>query len=31
VSGNGALFDFNDPQLVKVMAQVFAPENRVNR
>ena len=31
VNGNGALFDFNDPVLVKVMAQVFAPENRVNR
>ena len=31
VSGNGALFDFNDPELLKVMAQVFAPEHRVNR
>jgi hypothetical protein len=29
VSGNGALFDFNDPELVKVMGQVFAKENRV--
>lgn len=29
VSGNGALFDFADPALVAVMAQVFAPENRV--
>ena len=31
VSGNGALFDFSDAELVKVMAQVFAPENRVKR
>ena len=31
VSGNGGLFDFGDPQLVKIMAQVFAPENRVKR
>jgi SnoaL-like domain len=31
VSGNGALFDFSDPVLVKTMAQVFAPENRVAR
>ena len=30
VSGNGALFDFNDPELVKVMGQVFAKENRVD-
>jgi hypothetical protein len=29
ISGNGALFDFNDPELVKVMGQVFAPENQV--
>ena len=29
VSGNGALFDFSDPELIEVMAQVFAPENRV--
>jgi hypothetical protein len=29
VSGNGALFDFSDPELIAVMAQVFAPENRV--
>ena len=28
IEGNGALFDFNDPELVSVMAQVFAPENR---
>jgi len=31
VSGNGALFDFNDPELVEIMAQVFATENRVKR
>ena len=31
VSGNGALFDFTDSELVKVMGQVFAPENRVRR
>lgn len=31
VSGNGALFDFSDPELIKVMGQVFAQENRVNR
>jgi hypothetical protein len=29
VSGNGSLFDFTDPELMKVMGQVFAPENRV--
>ncbi len=29
VSGNGALFDFSDPELIAVMAKVFAPENRV--
>jgi hypothetical protein len=31
VSGNGALFDFTDPQLLKIMGQVFAAENRVQR
>ena len=31
VSGNGALFDFNDPELIKIMALVFAAENRVKR
>jgi uncharacterized protein affecting Mg2+/Co2+ transport len=31
VSGNGGLFDFSDPELVKIMGQVFAPENRVKR
>jgi hypothetical protein len=31
IEGNGALFDFTDPVLVEVMAQVFAPQNRVNR
>jgi hypothetical protein len=29
VSGNGALFDFSDPELIRVMGQVFASENRV--
>jgi hypothetical protein len=29
VSGNGGLFDFSEPELVKVMAEVFAPQNRV--
>lgn len=29
ISGNGALFDYNDPQLIACMAKVFAPENRV--
>ncbi len=29
VSGNGGLFDFSDPELVKVMGQVFDPKNRV--
>ena len=29
VSGNGGLFDFSDPELARVMGQVFAPENRV--
>ena len=29
VSGNGALFDFSDPELIKIMAQVFAAEHRV--
>jgi hypothetical protein len=31
VSGNGGLFDFSDPELVKIMGQVFAAENRVKR
>ena len=31
ITGNGALFDFSDPELIKVMNQVFAPENRVHR
>ena len=31
VSGNGGLFDFSDPELIQVMGQVFAPQNRVNR
>jgi hypothetical protein len=31
VSGNGGLFDFSDPELIAVMSQVFAAENRVNR
>ena len=30
VSGNGGLFDFSDPELIKVMAEVFSAENRVN-
>lgn len=30
ITGNGALFDFSDPELIKVMGQVFAPENRLN-
>jgi hypothetical protein len=29
IDGNGGLFDFSDPELIKVMGQVFAPENRV--
>ena len=29
VSGNGGLLDFSDPELVEVMGQVFAAENRV--
>lgn len=29
INGNGGLFDFSDPELIKVMGQVFAPENRV--
>jgi hypothetical protein len=29
ITGNGALFDLSDPELVEVMGQVFAPENRV--
>jgi hypothetical protein len=31
ITGNGGLFDFSDPQLIKIMGQVFAPENRVKR
>ena len=31
IDGNGALFDFSDPELIKIMAQVFAAENRVKR
>lgn len=31
VSGNGALFEFGDPELVRVMGQIFAPENRITR
>ena len=29
IEGNGALFDFSDPDLIRIMAQVFAAENRV--
>lgn len=29
ITGNGGLFDFSDPGLIKVMGQVFAKENRV--
>jgi hypothetical protein len=29
ITGNGALFDLSDPELVEVMGHVFAPENRV--
>ena len=29
VTGNGGLFDFSDPELIKVMTQVFGDENRV--
>jgi len=29
VSGNGGLFDFSDPELARVMGQIFARENRV--
>ena len=29
IDGNGGLFDFSDPELVEIMGQVFAPENRV--
>ena len=29
VSGNGGLFDFSDPELARVMGQIFAAENRV--
>jgi len=31
ISGNGGMFDFSDPELVKIMGQVFAEENRVKR
>jgi hypothetical protein len=31
ISGNGGLFDFSDPELTKVMTQVFDPKNRVTR
>ncbi len=31
ISGNGGLFDFSDPQLIEIMAKVFAKENRVRR
>ena len=31
VSGNGGLFDFSDPELIKVMGEVFAPQNRVKK
>jgi hypothetical protein len=31
VSGNGALFDFSDPDLVRIMGEVFAERNRVRR
>lgn len=30
IEGNGALFDFSDPELVRIMGQVFDPANRVN-
>jgi hypothetical protein len=29
ISGNGGLFDFTDPELIHVMGQVFAKDNRV--
>jgi len=29
ISGNGALFDFSDPELIQVMGEVFAEKNRV--
>ncbi len=29
IAGNGGLFDFSDPELIEVMGQVFAKENRV--
>jgi len=31
ISGNGGLFDFSDPNLVKIMGEVFAEKNRVRR
>jgi hypothetical protein len=31
ITGNGGLFDFSDPELIKIMGQVFAKENRVKR
>jgi SnoaL-like domain len=31
VAGNGGLFDFTDPELIKVMGQVFDPKNRVKK
>jgi len=31
ITGNGGLFDFSDPELIEVMGQVFARENRVAR
>jgi hypothetical protein len=31
ISGNGGLFDFTDPELIKVMGQVFDPKNRVKK
>ena len=30
ISGNGGLFDFSDPELIEVMGNVFAKENRVD-
>ena len=31
ISGNGAMLDLSDPELVKIMGRVFAEENRVKR
>jgi hypothetical protein len=31
ISGNGALFDFTDPELIQIMGEVFAEKNRVAR